>query len=263
MGIVTAIEFDLLPIPSLYAGALYVDGAHAETLLTAWRRWCPGLPPEATTSIAVLQLPEMPGVPEPLAGRTTVAVRFAWTGDPARGAAVLAPMRAAAPVLIDAVSEIPYAALGMIHSDPVDPVPSLDHHAPLTGFGEDAARALLAVAGPGTGSPQIMVEVRQLGGALTAEPGVPSAFSHRDVAYSVYAVGIGAPPVRDAVATHGAALRRAMEPWAARYAMPNFLPGVDEDRFAQVYPDQVLERLRTVARAYDPNRIMLAADGLY
>jgi len=83
LGIVTAIEFDLLAIPELYAGALYFDGSHAAEVVAAWSRWCVGLPIEGTTSIALLQLPEMPGVPEPLAGRLTVAVRFAWAGDAA------------------------------------------------------------------------------------------------------------------------------------------------------------------------------------
>ena len=227
LGIVTALEFDLLPIAELYAGALYFDGADAGTVLAAWSRWCPDLPREATTSIALLQLPPMPGIPEPLAGRFTVAVRFAWTGSAGDGAAVLAPIRAAAPMLIDGVGMMPYAALGMIHSDPVDPMPAHEGHALLSAFPPEAAEALIAAAGPASGSPQIVVEIRQLGGAVAEEPAIASAFCRRDAAFSLFSVGLAVPGLGDAVAAHAAALRDALAPWTAPGALPNFAPAVD------------------------------------
>jgi len=110
LGIVTAVEVDLLPIPTLYGGALFFAGADAGAVLRAWTGWCPSLPPQATTSIALLNLPAMPGVPAPLADRPTVRVRFAWVGDPTAGEAARAPMRAAATPIIDAVAVMPYAA---------------------------------------------------------------------------------------------------------------------------------------------------------
>ncbi len=262
LGIVTAIEFDLLPIPELYAGALYFDGAEAADVMAAWSRWCATLPPEATTSIAFLQLPPMAGVPEPLAGRLTVAVRFAWAGDPSRGAQVLAPMRAAGPMIIDAVGMMPYASLGRIHSDPVDPLPAHEGHALLSGFPVEAAERLVAEAGPGSGSPQIVVEVRQLGGAVAAEGATPSAFCRRDAAFSLFSVGIAAPPAGGAVAAHGAALREAMAPWTAPGALPNFAPGVDAVRFRRVYTPEVLDRLRALAAVYDPAHVLVAGRGL-
>ena len=67
LGVVTAIEFDLLPIPEIHAGALYFDGSHAAAVLGRWVDWSAALPPQATTSLALMQLPSMPGVPEPLA----------------------------------------------------------------------------------------------------------------------------------------------------------------------------------------------------
>jgi FAD/FMN-containing dehydrogenase len=262
LGIVTAIEFDLLPIPELYAGALYFDGAHAAEVVTTWGRWCAGLPAEATTSIALLQLPRMPGVPEPLAGRFSVAVRYAWTGDSGPGAGELAPMRAAAPMIIDGVGMMPYAALGRIHSDPVDPIPVHEGHAPLTGFPVQAAERLLAVAGPGSGSPQLVVEVRQLGGAIATDAVTPSAFCRRDAAFSLFSVGIAAPPLGEAVAAHAGALRAAMSPWVAPGALPNFAPGVDADRFRRVYTPEVLDRLRALSAIYDPAHILVAGRGL-
>lgn len=262
LGIVTAIEFDLLPISELYGGAVYFDGADAAEIVARWGRWCTRLPAEATTSIALLQLPPMPGVPALLAGRLTVAVRYAWTGDPEQGAQVLAPMRAAAPIIIDGIAMMPYAALGAIHSDPVDPLPASEGHALLAGFPAQAAERLVAAAGPGSGSPQILVELRQLGGAIESKGVPPSAFCRRDAAFSLFSVGIAAPPVGDAVTAHAAALREAMSPWTAPGALPNFAPGVDAERFRRVYTPEALDRLRALAAIYDPAAVLVAGRGL-
>jgi FAD/FMN-containing dehydrogenase len=262
LGIVTAIEFDLLPIHEIYAGALYFAGEDAPAVLREWAAWCPGLPPEATTSVVLLQLPAMPGVPEPLAGRATVAVRFAWTGDAAAGEAVLAPMRDVAPRLIDAVGPLPYGALAMIHADPVDPLPSMEHHGLLRDLPPEAVDTVLQLAGPGAGSPQLLVEIRQMGGAIAAGDPDRHAFGSPDAGFTFLAIGIGAPPVGDAVAAHAAALFDAMAPWLTGTALPNFAAGSSASRYARVYPAPVLERLRELSRKYDPAGILLAGRGL-
>lgn len=152
LGIVTAVEIDLLPITEFFGGAVYFDGADAAVVLHAWRGWCTGLPETINTSIAVQQLPPLPGVPEPLAGRMTVAVRYAAVGDFAEAERLLAPMRAAATPLIDTVGVLPYAAIGAVHADPVDPMPITEDHALLSVLPAEAVDALLALVGPGSDS---------------------------------------------------------------------------------------------------------------
>jgi hypothetical protein len=262
LGVVTAVEFDLLPIQKIYAGALYFDGSHAADLLERWASWSATLPPEATTSIALMQLPSMPGVPEPLADRLTVAVRFAWTGDPDVGRDVLAAMRGVASPLIDGVGQIPYVALGSIHADPVDPMPSSEHSGLLASLPPAAIEAILRLAGPGSGSPQLVVEIRQLGGAIAAAGGAPSAFPSRDAAFSLFLVGLAVPPLLDAVKGHAAAMIAALEPWLKGRELPNFAPGGSAERFRRVYDPATLQRLASLSRTYDPAGILLAGRGL-
>jgi FAD/FMN-containing dehydrogenase len=164
VGIVTAVEVDLVRRTDFYGGALYFDGSDAPWLLKAWRRWTADLPEAGTTSVVLLQLPDMPMVPPPLAGRLTVAVRCAWTGEPAEGEAWLHAVREMAPLLLDDVGRRPVTALDSVHADPVDPMPVVERSFLLDDLTDDGLDALLAVAGPGAGSPQVMVEVRQLGG---------------------------------------------------------------------------------------------------
>ena len=263
LGIVTAIEFDLLPIREIYAGAIYFDGADAADVVAGWAAWCPALPSEATTSIALLRLPPMPGVPEPLAGRFTVAVRFAWAGGTDAGRNVLAPMRAVSPAIIDAVGPMPYAALGAIHADPVDPMPVHEATTLLGGLPPAAVDRLIAMAGPGSGSPQVIVEIRQLGGAIADGGGRPSAFCRRDAAFSLLTIGIAAPPARDAVVAHAAGVLEAMTPWSTGGELPNFAPAADSERFRRVYTPETLSRLRVLSEACDPSRILVAARGLF
>lgn len=258
LGIVTAVEFDLVPLASVYGGALYFAGADAAAVAHAWRQWCASLPEAATTSIALLQLPPMPGVPPQLAGQFTAAVRFVWTGDPAAGEAALAPLRAVAAPLLDAVQVIPYAAIGMVHADPVDPMPAHEATDLLTELPAAAVDALLAVAGPDAGSPQVVVELRQLGGAFARPPRHPSALDHRDAAYSLITIGVPVPPVRDAVVGHAEAVRTALAPWATGAALPNLGAGTGPDRLARSYTPATLARLTDLARRYDPANVLRA-----
>ena len=41
LGIVTAVEFDLVHLPTFYGGALWFDGDHAAAVIERWRDWSP------------------------------------------------------------------------------------------------------------------------------------------------------------------------------------------------------------------------------
>jgi len=43
-GIVTAVEFDLLPIATFYGGAVYFDGQDIPAVIDRWRSWSKALP---------------------------------------------------------------------------------------------------------------------------------------------------------------------------------------------------------------------------
>ena len=148
-------------------------------MIDRWRSWSAELPEAATTSFVILQLPDAPGFPPPLAGRMSIGVRFStWATTPkARGC--WTSMRGVAAVILDDVAVKPYAAIDSVHADPVDPMPVIDKGMLLADLSDETVRRLLDVAGPGSGSPQIMVEIRQLGGAYAREAEHPSAFDHR------------------------------------------------------------------------------------
>ena len=251
LGIVTAIEFDLVHQPTFYGGSLWFDGEHAATVIDRWRRWSAELPEAATTSFALFQLPAMPGVPPELAERLTLSVRYVWTGDPAEGERWFAAMRDAAPVLLDDVALKPYTDVDSVHTDPLDPLPAHEAAAVLTDFPAEAADALLAMTGPGSGSPQVLVEVRQMGGAVARGGAHESAFCARDAAYALLLVGIAGTPGAEA---HGEAVLEALRPWTGGHRMPNFTFAAED--YLDAYDAPTLARLRRAIRAYDPDGVM-------
>jgi FAD/FMN-containing dehydrogenase len=256
VGIVTAMEFDLFEQREVYGGALWFDGAAAADVLGAWRTWSQALPEQATTSIALMQLPPLPAVPPPLAGKLTMSVRYVWTGSAADGEELLRPLRKVAEPIVDTVTTLPYASIGVVHSDPVDPMPTYEETDMLRSLPAEAVDALLEMAGPGSGSPQVMVELRQLGGALARPPAEPDMLCHRTEAYNLTVIGVLVPPVADAVPAHGAAVRAAMAPWATGGAEPNFAAGSGADRLARSYDPPTLARLTALADKYDPARLL-------
>ncbi|MGE0215975.1 FAD-binding oxidoreductase [Mycolicibacterium sp.] len=256
LGIVTEVEFEMPHIPEFYGGAVFFDGADAEAVLHAWSDWSVGLPETVNTSVAVLQLPPLPGVPEPLAGRMTVAVRYTAVGDLAEAERLLAPMRAVATPVLDTVGVLPYAAIGAVHADPVDPMPTNEAQALLSALPAEAVDALLAVAGPGSGSPQVIVELRLLGGALAREPRHRSAFCHREAAFALTVIGAPIPEIAAAVVEHATAVTAAMTPWATGGQFPNFAPSYDPGRAARVYTDDTRHWLAALAQRYDPAGVL-------
>jgi FAD/FMN-containing dehydrogenase len=254
-GIVTAVEFDLVRLSTFYGGAVYFAAADATVVLKRWRTWADALPEHGTTSFALLQLPPIPGVPPQLAGRMTLSVRLAWTGEPREGAALLDEIRAVAPVILDDAAVKPYTAIDSVHAEPVDPLPIVDSSMLLTDFTDATATQLLAVAGYGSNSPQLVVEVRHLGGAYAREGRYPSAFTHRSARHCVLTLGMAMDP---ATQPHADRLFAALSEWDTGGVWPNFGPAHDARTARRAYDPQTLRRLAAITRTYDPDGVLSA-----
>jgi hypothetical protein len=248
-GIVTEIEIDLLPVARFYGGGLFFPAVSTRDVLHAWRTWAPTLPDDASTSVALLQLPPDPALPEPLRGQYVVHVRFVYLGNASEGEMLLAPVRAVASPLVDAVGEMPYAAIDAVHMDPPQPLPFANRGAALVSLPAEAVDALLAVAGPAAGSPLAMVELRALGGAVARDPDVPNAVTGRDTAFSLFAIGVLAGPPAEAVPGGLDALIAAVAPWTTG-GLVNF--PTDPADVASLWSDGDRERLEEILGRHDP-----------
>ena len=264
LGIVTSIEIGLVPGDALYGGGLFFAADDAAAVLHAYQQWAPALPDEVTTSVAVLRLPPLPELPEPLRGQTTVHLRFTSTGLAAEdAAALLAPMQAAGRVLLGAAGPLLPTELDRVHMDPVDPMPTWEKGMLLADLTGETVDALLAAAGPQVQVPLVAVELRQLGGALAREPRVPDAVAGRDAAWTVLVVAPMVPELAEVVPSLGRSVLGALAPWAAPGCLVNFLGAVGGPAdVVAAYPPAMAERLLEVKRRVDPTGVFSSGHAL-
>ena len=253
-GIVTEMEIDLVEVARFHGGGLFYPGAQAGAVLEAWRTWSAGLPEEVTTSIALLRLPADPHLPPPLSGQFVVHVRYAHLGEADEAEQLLAPMRAAAPVLVDTVGELPYAAADAVHMDPPTPMPCYDHGLALDSLTRDTVDTLVDAAGPDSDSVLTAIELRLLGGALALPAASPYAVVCRHAAYGVYVLGVPAGPAAAMVPAQVEAVVAALEPWR-RGALVNFLGAASRAEWRAAWSEADRTLLATVARQHDPDDV--------
>src|SRR5215213_6594856 len=214
-GVVTAIEFALYPAPNVYGGAMLWPWERAAEVLNRYVEWSRTAPEQISTSARLLQVPPLPDIPEPLRGRAFVAIDGAYLGDEAAAAHALAPLRALEPEL-DTFAPIPAAALSHIHMDPEQPVPGKGDGMLLDRLTPAAIEALLEAAGPGSGSPLLSVELRQLGGAIGVPPVEHGALAKIGGEFTLFAVGIALDAeAAGAIDAYIEGLTAVMDPWDA------------------------------------------------
>lgn len=255
-GAVTALEFELFPVPELYAGMLAWPWDRTADVLHAWREWIPGLPDEMGTWARILQVPPLPDVPEPVRGRQLVVVEGAYLGGENAGGELLRPLRDLGPEL-DTFAAVPPAALGKLHMDPEDPVPFAGSGQMLDELPSAAIDAIVEAAGPGSGSPLLSFELRLLGGALTDAPPDAGALASLDHAVLTFGVGmVMDPDMGTAVNRHLDAVTDALTPWDSGVKYANFIDIPMDTRMC--YPPDTFDRLQEVKARYDPDDVFRA-----
>lgn len=255
-GVVTALEFELYPVPELYAGMLTWPWERTADVLHAWAEWVSALPTEMATWARVLQVPPLPDIPEPVRGRQLVVVEAAYLGSEEAGREVLRPLRELAPEL-DTVGPVPPAALGHLHMDPEDPVPFAMSGQLLDDLPAAAIERLIEAAGPDSGSPLLSLELRLLGGALMQAPPDAGALGRLDQRFLTLGVGMimdpaMASPIKASLDT----IDDALEPWDSGVKYANFVDVPIDTRTC--YPSETFERLQEVKAQYDRDDLFRA-----
>ena len=215
-GIVTALEFSLMPVARLYGGGIFFPIADAPALLRRWRDWSANLPEESSTSIALLQLPPDPALPDPLRGQRVLHLRFIHLGTADEGAAVLAPMRAVAAVAAGRRRRDPICGNRLrTHGSSQPDAVSRNEGSTLRELPDASDRRPAGAGGrrrrDAAGDGRDPAARRRAGQAAA----VPNAVTGRDAAFTFFAVGVLAGPGADMVPGALQALMDAAAPWTA------------------------------------------------
>ncbi|MDX6268179.1 MAG: hypothetical protein QOD70_2919 [Frankiales bacterium] len=256
LGVVTAVEFDLLPISTAVAGMLVWDWTAAEAVLPAWAAWAVVAPDEVTTSFRLLQAPDIPEVPADLRGRKLVVIDGAVVGPDALAAEVLAALRALRPEL-DTFERVPAATLAGLHLDPEGPAPGYARSSLMRDLPSEAIDALLSVVGPGSGSTLTVAELRQLGGAVGRPDPRGGVLDRLDGSFLALGIGLDDDPGRYAQhIVEAGRLLDALAPWATG---GHYLPMLDEEVESRTgFPASSWSRLQAIRAAADPHGLFVA-----
>jgi FAD/FMN-containing dehydrogenase len=250
-GVVTALELELFDTPEIYAGSIMWPAERGAEVFEAYRTLAAELPPEFTSGVRFLSLPPIPEVPEPLRGRSLVDVTGAFLGAEEQGRELLAPLRELGDPVIDTYAMVEPAALSHIFGDPEQPTPGMTHQALLRELAPETAEAIVENAGPGSGSPLLMVALRHLGGALAAAPEGAGALDLLDAEYAMYGVGLPmAPEMVPAIDTHLDRIVDAVEPWSTGVDYLNLAERPSDA--SRAFAPETYARLREIRAQVDP-----------
>jgi FAD/FMN-containing dehydrogenase len=255
-GVATRFTFRLHEIgPEVTSGLVIWDGERIDEVLALYRDITEAAPRELSLMLVVRTAPPLPFVPRRYHGRPAVGLNICHSGDPARAARDLAPIRARRPIA-DIVGPRPYVDQQSI-LDPMQPK-GLHSYWKTEFLSGLSAAALGAVRQRATESPSplSLVLLQHLGGAVADQSPDATAFATRAAghAFIVAATWEPADPEPD---RHQAWVRSAWE--AIRpYSVGNYVNGqtADEDdtRVRDAYGDN-FERLAEIKAAFDPENL--------
>jgi hypothetical protein len=250
---VTAIELELFPIAEIYAGALFWPIERAAEILKAWREWTETVPDECESLGRMLQLPDVPFLPEQVRGRSFVLVEAAFIGTASDGAALLRPLRDLEPEM-DTVAVMPTSELSVVNMDPEDPLPYAGEGALLTDL---PLKAIDQMVEAFVGSPLLHVEVRHLGGAAAIRSPDHGVLDSIDQPFLAFTFGLTPDVDASAAVDHHVKLvLGTLGPWDSGRRYLNFAESHMDPR--SIFPEAGYERFQRAKARYDPTDMFLA-----
>ncbi len=252
-GAVTAFEIELFPVPQIYAGALFWPIERAGQILRAWRDWIESVPESCESLGRMLQLPDVPFLPEHVRGRSFVMVEAACISTLDDGAALIKPLRDLGPE-IDTVAMMPTSDLSTVNMDPDLPLPYSGEGILLNDLTQAAIDRVVDLF---VGSPLLHVEFRHLGGAASVRSPGHGVLDAIDQAFVTFTFGL--TPDREALAAVERQVRLvlgALRPWDSGRRYLNFAESRVDPR--SIFPEEGYDRLQRAKERYDPTNMFLA-----
>ena len=255
-GVVTAIEYDLVELPEVFAGsAIYEADGRTEDIVGSYFEWAPTLPDEMTSIVRFLHLPPLPMIPEPLQDKPLITIGACYAGPESDGGALVQPMRELGEQVMDTFRAMPPSGLPAVHMEPEEPVPGLVYTTSLREAPQDAIAAFIDSAGPDSGSPLLAAELRQCGGAVGRPAEGGGALSHLDAEYVFCGIGLPmSPEMGKAINERIDAICQALGPWSTASRYFNFADRPTS--LDTIFGPETLARLRDVKRRYDPDGLI-------
>jgi FAD/FMN-containing dehydrogenase len=254
-GVVTAIEFDLIPVREVFAGAVFFPVERAAEVFHAWHEWTATVPDEITSLARIVNYPPLPEMPEPIRGKSFAVVEAVALLDEGAATELLAPLRDLGPAM-DSFATQPPAGIAGLHGDPPEPVPYALGGMLVGDLPGEAIDALVEAVGPDSDSKLLSVELRHNSGAMGRGAPDHGAMDTLPGSFLLFGVGIvPEPAAKPPTVGWIERMRSAMKPWESGVYL-NFSD--DDEDIANAFPPGTVERLRAAKRTYDPENLFHA-----
>ena len=253
VGIVTELVFRLAPVGQILGGELILPASRE--VLRGYLDYAAAAPDGLTTIANLLYAPPAPHVPQERVGELVLSILTCWTGDLAAGERALAPLRALAAPVADAVKPIPYPEIYRFTVHQAEPHAASIRMMFADDLSDRALDAALA-AMERASSPFSLVQFRGLGGAMARVADDATAFAHRQRRLFVAIIGLWLDAAEDAAGHDAwtAELWRAIRHEGSGVYV-NFLQEEGQDRVREAYPPAIYARLAAIKRRYDPTNL--------
>jgi FAD/FMN-containing dehydrogenase len=254
-GVVTALEFRLHPVDTIYGGPMVFELADAEAVLKAYPEFISSAP-EAFGGFPAWQIaPPLPFIPEDRHGEPFLIFVACWAGPVDEAESVLKPLRDVAPIVAEHVGPMPYPALNSAF-DALVPA-GLQHYWKanfVKELSDDAVAAHLEW-GPKIPVVNSTVHIYPIDGACQRVASDATAFAYRDANFATVIAGMWPDPADNEANTAWVrGFSDATAPLSEEGGYINFMSADDQARIRANYRGNY-DRLREVKRAWDPDNV--------
>lgn len=256
-GVVTALEFALYPVETIFAGQAVYPLAQGKDVLRAYTDWVKTLPDELTSALRIMSFPPIPAIPPMLRGQAVVVVMACYNGDQQEAETMLQPMRRLGTPLLDTFARIPYAQVATIANDPSQAPPFFfqTESVALHDLSPDATESIVDLASDSESGIR-MVELRHLGGRLArqTEEVMPLSFRQATMHLSL----IAAAPSPDGLAKGKQSLATIMEtlrPTITGEVLPGLAGKASLELTQATYSPASYRRLVALKDMFDPQNV--------
>lgn len=252
VGIVTALELDLVPAPSVWGAELTFDTADAPAVVRAVRDLAPEAPETLNIFMNSMRMPDVPQLPEAIRGLSFLTVQALSTDGSSE--VLIDRLRHAGRVQREVSGSTSPKAVAAAANEPTDPTPGRGASAALSSLDDATIDALLTFREHPEQWPVMGIDIRMLGGASDAprRPGFASLAGVEWLLHALVPVFPGAPaePGESSIARFHELVSHSSAP----HTVPTFLgPGQTLERCADA---SSVDRLRALRASVDPDGLL-------
>ena len=249
-GVVTSFEYQLHPVDNVIGGLVIHPLSSAKDVLKFYREFTSKAPDELTVFSALLTSPE---------GDAAVALVPCYCGDLEQGQRELKPLKEFGPPVADHVGPMPYTAHQRLLEAGLPPGKQNYWKSNfLKDLSDDAIDVLVDRFGK-VPSPNSMLIIENVGGAVSRPDDSDSAFNHRNVSYDLLVLGMWSDPKdKDVNVQWVRDTWDAVQPFSTGTVYVNYMGGqADEgaNRIMEAYGQAKYDRLVALKNRYDPTNL--------